>query len=58
MARSFFLAFGNMIIYIIVAILHNALQFSYSTSYTIAIWLCLMISLCLADIMIRKKVFM
>ncbi|PWA12496.1 hypothetical protein DCC39_05645 [Pueribacillus theae] len=57
MSRSFFLAFANMIIYIIVAISHNALQFSYGTSYTIAVWLCWVISLCIAETMIRKKVF-
>nr|WP_245548514.1 DUF2306 domain-containing protein [Gracilibacillus lacisalsi] len=56
MTRSFFLAFANMIIYIIVAIAHNALQFSYGTSYTIAVWLCWMVSLCIAEIVIRKKV--
>ena len=57
MLRSFVLTFANMFIYIIVAISHNALQFSYGTSYTIAVWLCWVISLSIAEIMIRKKVF-
>ncbi|GIQ69137.1 DUF2306 domain-containing protein [Xylanibacillus composti] len=57
MSRSFFLTFANMFIYILVAISHNALQLSYATSYTIAVWLCWVISWCMAEIMIRKKVF-
>ncbi|WP_260320158.1 MULTISPECIES: DUF2306 domain-containing protein [Peribacillus] len=55
MVRSFFLSFANMIIYIIVAISHNALSFSYDTSYTIAVWLCWMLNLSLAELLIRKK---
>ncbi|WP_232732321.1 DUF2306 domain-containing protein [Bacillus sp. mrc49] len=56
MVRSYFLSFANMIIYIIVVISHNALSFSYDTSYTIAVWLCWMLNLSLAELFIRKKI--
>lgn len=55
MIRSFFLSFANMMIYIIVAITHNALSFSYDTSYTIAVWLCWILTLSLAELFIRKR---
>jgi uncharacterized membrane protein len=53
--RSFFLSFSNMIIYISVAITHNGLDFSYGLSYTIAVWLCWIFNLSIAEIVIRKK---
>jgi uncharacterized membrane protein len=53
--RSFFLSFANMIIYIIVAISHNGLGLSYGLSYTIAVWLCWIFNLVIAEIVIRKK---
>lgn len=53
--RSFFLSFANMIIYIMVAITHNGLDLSYDLSYTIAVWLCWIFSLAIAEIVIRKK---
>ncbi|MGE6517592.1 DUF2306 domain-containing protein [Lysinibacillus sphaericus] len=53
--RSFFLTFANTIIYIIVAVTHNGLNLSYGLSYTIAVWLCWIISLAIAEIVIRKK---
>lgn len=56
MVRSFFLSFANMIIYIIVAITHNALGFSYDSSYTIAVWLCWILTLSLAELFIRRRI--
>ena len=53
--RSFFLSFANMTIYIIVAITHNALNFSYGSAYTIAVWLCWILNLLIAEILIRRK---
>ena len=53
--RSFFLSFANMTIYIIVAIAHNAMNFSYGNAYTIAVWICWIINLFIAEITIRKK---
>ena len=53
--RSFFLSFANMTIYIIVAIIHNVLNFSYGSAYTIAVWLCWILNLLIAEILIRKK---
>ena len=53
--RSFFLSFANMTIYIIVAIDHNALNFPYGSAYTIAVWLCWILNLLIAEILIRKK---
>lgn len=53
--RSFFLSFSNMIIYIIVAIIHNGLDFPHGLSYTIAVWLCWIFNLAIAEIMIRKE---
>ncbi|MBX8944107.1 DUF2306 domain-containing protein [Lysinibacillus sp. K60] len=53
--RSFFLSFANMIIYIMVAITHNGLDLSYDLSYTIAVWLCWIFSLAIAEIVIKKK---
>lgn len=55
MLRSFVLAFANMFIYVIVAISHRVLQFSYAASYTAAVWLCWAISLCIAELLIRQK---
>ncbi len=55
--RSFFLSFANITIYILVAISHNALNLPYSLSYTIAVWLCWVLNLAIAEIIIRKKVF-
>ncbi|GED16982.1 DUF2306 domain-containing protein [Aneurinibacillus migulanus] len=57
MVRSFFLSFANMTIYIIVAIAHYAMSLTYGTSYTIAVWLCWILNLLLAELFIRKKVF-
>lgn len=56
--RSFFLSFANMTIYIIVAITHNVLNFSYGYSYTMAVWLCWILNLLIAELMIRKKLFL
>lgn len=56
MMRSFFLSFANMTIYILVAITHNLMNFSYGHSYTVAVWLCWMINLLLAEFIIRKKI--
>jgi uncharacterized membrane protein len=53
--RSFFLSFANMIIYIIVAITHYGLDFSYGLSYTIAVWISWIFNLTIAEIVIRKK---
>ncbi|MFD2046552.1 DUF2306 domain-containing protein [Ornithinibacillus salinisoli] len=58
MTRSFFLSFANMTIYIIVAIMHNALHFSYGNSYTIAVWLCWILTLSIAELVIRKKLLL
>ncbi|MEB9682983.1 hypothetical protein BK742_17765 [Bacillus thuringiensis serovar pingluonsis] len=55
MIRSFFLSFANMTIYIIVAITHKVLNFPYGTSYTIAVWLCWILNLLIAELIIRKK---
>ncbi len=55
MVRSFFLSFANMTIYIIVASLHQGISLSYDTSYTIAVWLCWILNLSLAELLIRKK---
>jgi uncharacterized membrane protein len=51
--RSFLLSFANMTIYILVAITHYGMGFSYELSYTIAVWLCWIINLFLAEIVIR-----
>ncbi|WP_313802797.1 DUF2306 domain-containing protein [Cytobacillus sp.] len=53
--RSFFLSFANMTIYVIVTIIHHGVNLSYVTSYTIAVWLCWMLNLCLAEIFIRRE---
>lgn len=55
MIRSFSLSFANTTIYIIVAITHKGLNFSYGTAYTIAVWLCWVLNLLVAEVMIRKK---
>lgn len=55
--RSFFLSFANMTIYIIVAISHNLINLPYETSYTIAVWLCWILNLILAEFVIRSKRF-
>ncbi|MED3553930.1 DUF2306 domain-containing protein [Cytobacillus praedii] len=58
MIRSFFLSFANMTIYVIVKIIHHGINLSsYVTSYTIAVWLCWILNLCLAEIFIRRKMF-
>lgn len=56
MIRSFFLSFSNMLIYIIVAITYNLINMPYEISYIIAVWLCWMINLLVAEIIIRKKI--
>lgn len=56
MIRSFFLTFANMTIYIIVTTSHNIIHLSYGHSYTIAVWLCWILNLFLAEIIIRRKV--
>ncbi|MCJ7841625.1 DUF2306 domain-containing protein [Lederbergia sp. NSJ-179] len=56
--RSFFLSFANMTIYIIVAITHHGMNFSYANAYTIAVWLCWILNLFIAEIIIRKKAFL
>lgn len=56
--RSFFLSFANMTIYIIVAIAHNAMNFSYGTAYTIAVWLSWVLNLLIAELIIRQKTFL
>ncbi len=56
MIRSFFLSFANMTIYIIVAIAHHITHIPYGTSYMIAVWLCWMINLVVAEMIIRKKI--
>ena len=53
--RSFFLSFANITIYIIVAISHNLMNFSYGNSYTIAVWLCWPLNLIAAEFVIRRK---
>ncbi|MBP1083453.1 MULTISPECIES: DUF2306 domain-containing protein [Bacillus] len=55
MLRSFFLSFANMTIYIIVAIFHNALNFPYAYSYTMASWMCWILNLLLAEMIIKKN---
>ncbi|MCM3389217.1 DUF2306 domain-containing protein [Ureibacillus chungkukjangi] len=55
--RSFFLSFANMTIYVIVVIAHNLMNFAYENSYTIAVWLSWPLNLLVAELMIRKKVF-
>lgn len=55
--RSFFLSFANITIYIIVAISHNLMNFSYGNSYTIAVWLSWILNLLVSEFMIRKKIF-
>jgi uncharacterized membrane protein len=54
--RSFFLSFANMTIYIIVAITHYGFKFEYGLSYSIAVWLCWIINLLFAELVIRKKI--
>ncbi|GAA0349318.1 DUF2306 domain-containing protein [Bacillus horti] len=54
--RSFFLSFANMTIYIILAITHHGFDLAYGLSYTIAVWLCWMINLLLAEWLIRRKI--
>lgn len=56
--RSFFLCFANMTIYIIVAIAHNAMNFSYGTAYTLAVWLSWVLNLLIAELIIRQKTFL
>ena len=56
MIRSFFLSFSNMLIYIIVAITYSLINMPYEISYIIAVWLCWMINLLVAEIIIRKKI--
>lgn len=58
MTRSFFLSFANLTIYIIVLITNKLIGFSYDYSYTIAVWLCWMINLYIAEFIIKKKVFL
>ncbi|MET3697778.1 predicted membrane protein DUF2306 [Bacillus oleivorans] len=58
MIRSFFFSFANMTIYIIVAITLNVMDFSYGYSYTIAVWLCWPLNLLIAELIIRKKIFL
>ncbi|RTR35415.1 DUF2306 domain-containing protein [Robertmurraya yapensis] len=55
--RSFFLSFANITIYVIVAISHNLLNFSYGNSYTIAVWLSWSFNLLVSELIIRKKIF-
>ncbi|GIO44340.1 DUF2306 domain-containing protein [Paenibacillus apis] len=55
--RSFFLSFANITIYIIVAISHNLMNFSYGTSYTIAVWLSWSLNLLGSEFMIRRRLF-
>lgn len=55
--RSFCLSFANITIYIIVAISHNLMNFSYENSYTIAVWLSWILNLLVSELMIRKKIF-
>lgn len=56
--RSFFLSFANMTIYILVAVAHHVMSFSYGHSYTIAVWLSWSIHLLLAEWVIRKKILL
>lgn len=58
MTRSFFLTFANMTIYIVVLILHTIMNIPYSLSYTIAVWSCWILNLLLAEIFIRKRIFL
>lgn len=55
--RSFFLSFANITIYIIVAISHNLMNFSYGNSYTIAVWLSWSLNLLVSEFMIRRRLF-
>ncbi|GIO28161.1 DUF2306 domain-containing protein [Ornithinibacillus bavariensis] len=58
MTRSFFLSFANMTIYIIVLITHTIMNVPYGISYTIAVWSCWFLNLFIAEILIRKKIFL
>ncbi|PLR99053.1 DUF2306 domain-containing protein [Bacillus sp. T33-2] len=55
--RSFFLSFSNMMIYIIVTIAHNLMNFPYGNSYMVAVWLCWIINLLFAELIIRTRTF-
>lgn len=55
--RSFFLSFANITIYIIVAISHSLMNFSYGNSYTIAVWLSWSLNLLVSEFMIRRRLF-
>ncbi|MFC3773829.1 DUF2306 domain-containing protein, partial [Paenibacillus sp. GCM10012303] len=55
MTRSFFLSFANTTIYILVAILHYAMDQPYGFSYTVAVWACWILNLSLAEAVIRRK---
>lgn len=57
MVRSLFLSLANLTIYISVTIIHHGVNLSYVTSYTIAVWLCWILNLCLAEIIIRRTIF-
>lgn len=58
MIRSFCLSFANITIYIVVAITYNALNFPYGYSYTTAVWSSWVITLVIAEIFIRKNLFL
>ncbi|SER56397.1 DUF2306 domain-containing protein [Psychrobacillus sp. OK032] len=58
MIRSFFLSFANMTIYVLVTITHQLMDFSYKNSYTLAVWLCWVLNLLIAEFIVRKKIFL
>lgn len=53
--RSFFLTFANLTIYIIVSIVHHGVGLPYGLSYTVAVWLAVILNLLLAELVIRKS---
>lgn len=53
--RSFSLSYANMTIYILVTTVHFGFTLSYAVSYTVAVWLCWIINLLLAEWIIKKK---
>jgi len=56
--RSFFLTFANNMIYVILTITYFIMHIPYEISYTISVWLCWIINLLIAEIVIRKKLFL
>jgi hypothetical protein len=55
MIRSYALSLANMTIHILVTLFYNALDFRYEFSYTLAVWLCWLLNLSLAEFAIRMS---